>query len=186
MDEVSRIFSDIDRGDPRAASRLLPLVYDELRRLAGQWMARESPGQTLTATALVHDAYLRLVAPGNREEWENLGQFFSAAAEAMRRILIEKARRKQSVKHGGERKRINLDAVTLGVESPADDILALDEALRELEGHDRQSADLVKLRFFGGLGHQQAARALGISRRTADRHWVVARAWLYDRLSDTN
>ena len=186
MDEVSRIFSDIDRGDPRAASRLLPLVYDELRRLAGQWMARESPGQTLTATALVHDAYLRLVAPGNREEWENLGQFFSAAAEAMRRILIEKARRKQSVKHGGERKRINLDAVTLGVESPADDILALDEALRELEGHDRQSADLVKLRFFGGLGHQQAAQALGISRRTADRHWVVARAWLYDRLSDTN
>lgn len=186
MDEVNRILTDIDRGDPKAASRLLPLVYDELRRLAGQRMARESPGQTLTATALVHDAYLRLVAPGNRQEWENRGQFLAAAAEAMRRILIERARKKQSVKYGGERKRINLDAVTLGVESPADDILALDEALRELEGHDRQAADLVKLRFFGGLGHQEAARVLGIGRRTADRHWVVARAWLYDRLSNTN
>ena len=184
MNEVSRILIAAENGDEQAASRLLPLVYDELRQLATRRMAREDPGQTITATALVHDAYLRLIKPGNREEWAGRGQFFAAAAEAMRRILIERARRKKTVKHGGKRNRINIDDVTLRVNSPGDDILALDDAIRELDGHDQQAADLVVLRFFGGLGHQEAAQALGISRRSADRLWVVARAWLYDRLSD--
>ena len=132
----------------------------------------------------MHDAYLRLIEPGNRKEWSGRGQFFAAAAEAMRRILIERARRKKSAKHGGQRNRINFDNITLGIDSPGDDILAIDDAIRELKGHDQQTADLVVLRFFGGLGHQEAAHALGISRRKADRLWVVARAWLYDRLSD--
>ena len=184
MNEVSRILIAVESGDQQAASRLLPLVYDELRKLATQRMAREIPGQTITATALVHDAYLRLIEPGNRKEWAGRRQVFAAAAEAMRRILIERARQKRSVKHGGKRNRINIDDVTLSVNSPGDDILALDDAIRELEGHDRQAADIVVLRFFGGLGHHEAAQALGISRRTADRLWVVARAWLYDRLSD--
>jgi RNA polymerase sigma factor (TIGR02999 family) len=184
MNEVSRILTAAENGDPQAASQLLPLVYDELRRLARQRMARETPGQSLTATALVHDAYLRIVAPGNRQQWEGRGQFFAAAAEAMRRLLIERARRKRSTKHGGQNQQINIDHVRLGIESPGDDILALDEALQELESHDQQAADLVKLRFFAGLGHQEAAQALGIGRRTADRLWVAARAWLYQRLSD--
>ena len=184
MNEVSRILIAVENGNEQAASRLLPLVYDELRMLATQRMARENPGQTLTATALVHDAYLRLIEPGNRKEWAGRGQFFAAAAEAMRRILIDRARKKKSVKHGGQQNRINFDDITLGIDSQGDDILAIDNAIRELESHDRQTADLVVLRFFGGLGHQEAAHALGISRRKADRLWVVARAWLYDRLSD--
>jgi RNA polymerase sigma factor (TIGR02999 family) len=184
MNEVSRILIAVENGNEQAASRLLPLVYDELRMLATQRMARENPGQTLTATALVHDAYLRLIEPGNRKEWAGRGQFFAAAAEAMRRILIDRARKKKSGKHGGQRNRINLDDITLGVDSQGDDILEIDNAICELEVHDRQTADLVVLRFFGGLGHQEAADALGISRRQADRLWVVARAWLFDRLSD--
>lgn len=183
MNEISRMLEAAENGDPRAANQLLPLVYDELKRLAKQRLASESSGHSLTATAMVHDAYLRIVAPGNRQEWEGRRQFIGAAAEAMRRILIERARRKRSIKHGGQKKRVNIDAVTLGFESRGDDILALDEALRELESQDQQAADQVKLRFFAGLGHQEAAQALGIGRRAADRLWIAARAWLYQRLS---
>lgn len=186
MNEVTRILRSVEDGDPQAAGQLLPVVYDELRRLATHRMAQESPGQTLTATALVHDVYLRLIEPGNRKEWVGQRQFFAAAAEAMRRILIEKARQKKSSKRGGGRKKIDVDDVTLGVDTPASDVLALDEALCDLEKHDAQAAALVKLRFFGGMGHQEAAQSLGIGRRAADRLWVVARAWLYSRLTDAD
>ena len=184
MDEISRIFIALDNGNAQAASQLLPLVYDDLRRIAEQQMAEETPGQTLSATALVHEAYLRLVEPGDQLRWDHRGHFYFAAAEAMRRILIERARRKQSLKHGGQRKRLRVDDVSLGIHSPPDEILALDEALTELETHHQQAAELVKLRFYGGLSHQEAAETLGIGRRTADRLWVIARTWLYDRLSD--
>ena len=184
MNEVTRILNAVENGNPQAASRLLPLVYEELRQLAAQRMTRESPGHTLTATALVHDVYLRLVEPGNRQEWESRSQFFAAAAEAMRRILIDRARKKRAVKHGGQKRRLDIENITLGVVSPGEDILALDDAIRELEQHDEQTASLVKLRFFGGLGHQEAAEVLGIGRRTADRLWVTARAWLFQRLSE--
>jgi DNA-directed RNA polymerase specialized sigma24 family protein len=177
MNEVTRILSAIEKGDPRAAEQLLPLVYDELRRVAAEKMAREKPGQTLQPTALVHEAYLRLVAPsqsasqaGQKEtvHWDSRRHFFAAAAEAMRRILVEQARRKGTAKRGGGRAR-----------------MALDEALQALERHDSQAADLVKLRYFGGLGHQEAAQTLGISRRAADRLWVIARAWLYRHLAES-
>jgi RNA polymerase sigma factor (TIGR02999 family) len=187
MNEVTQLLNAMDRGDRRAAAQLLPLVYDELRKLAAERLAHESPGQTLEATALVHEAYLRLVGPhqvGAAETllWDGRGHFFGAAAEAMRRILVDRARRKNSAKHGGTLKRIPLNDVA--VREPDDDLVALDEALTELQNHDAAAARLVTLRYFGGLGHQEAAEAMGITRRAADRLWALARAWLYQRLTD--
>jgi len=184
MNEVTQILSGIEAGDPHAAEQLLPLVYDELRKLAAQKLAQEKPGQTLEATALVHEAYLRLVGDNAEQCWNSRGHFFAAAAEAMRRILIDKARHKATRKLGGRIQHFSLDQFEAVREDRAEELLALDEALGELEGHDAQAAQLVKLRFFGGLTHQQAAEALGIGRRTADRLWVLARAWLYQRLQE--
>jgi RNA polymerase sigma factor (TIGR02999 family) len=183
MSEVTRILSAIEQGDPHAASQLLPLVYDELRKLAAQKLAHETPGQTLQPTALVHEAYLRLVAspPGEQREeppWDSRGHFFAAAAEAMRRILVESARRKKRVKHGGEFQRVDLDDRDVPVQPPPDEILALDEALVRLAGEDPEAAKVVQLHFFAGLSIEQAAEALGTSRATAYRHWNFARAWL--------
>lgn len=183
MDDVSRILGAVDRGEAQAASQLLPLVYNDLKRIAERHMAQEAPGQTLSATALVHEAYLRLVGPGDRNKWDHRGHFYFAAAEAMRRILIERARSKQRLKRGGQGKRLGLDDVTLGIHSPPEEILGLDEALTDLESHNQQAAELVKLRFFGGLGHQEAAEVLGIGRRTADGLWIIAKTWLYHRLT---
>ena len=183
MHEVTRILSAIGQGDRRAAEELLPLVYDELRRLAAQKLARESPGQTLQATALVHEAYLRLVGPADAERWENRGHFFAAAAEAMRRILVENARRKRGAKHGGGRRRVPLAEVHRVAESP-DDLLALDDALGKLAAEDAPAAELVKLRVFAGLSVEEAADALELARATAYRHWTFARAWLRCELAD--
>jgi RNA polymerase sigma factor (TIGR02999 family) len=183
MNDVTRILSAIEQGDPKAPELLLPLVYDELRKLAAQRLARESPGQTLQATALVHEAYLRLVG-SEPSGWNGRGHFFSAAAEAMRRILIENARRKRSGKHGGDLQRIDLDRVDTPGDSPSDDILAVDEALLKLAAEDPTKAELVKLRYFGGLSVEDAGRVLGISRATADRYWAYARVWLYSELSE--
>jgi len=171
-------------GEPEAAEKLLPLVYDELRRVAARQLAHESPGHTLQATALVHEAYLRLVTPGRDEPWDNRRHFFAAAAEAMRRILVESARRKRRVRHGGELDRVNLAEHELPIEEPHEDILALSEAIEQLTAEEPQKAELVKLRFFAGLEEQEAADVLGISRTTAARQWAYARAWLYDRLRD--
>ncbi len=184
MTEVTRILRAIEQDDPQAADRLLPLVYDELRRLAAQRMAREKPGQTLQPTALVHEAYLRLVGPGEERHWDNRGHFFAAAALAMRRILVEQARRKQRVRHGGGRKRIDLDEACSVVMPPADDLLALDEALTRLAARDPVRAQLVMLHFFAGLTMPEAAQILGISLSTAERNWRFARAWLYAELTD--
>jgi RNA polymerase sigma factor (TIGR02999 family) len=178
MSDVTRILSAIDEGDPRASEQLLPLVYEELRKLAARRLAQERPGQTLQATALVHEAYLRLVDAGGSASWEGRGHFFAAAAEAMRRILIESARRKQCPKHGGNRHRADLDDAGDAIAPPAGDLLALDDALEKLSSEDRLSADLVKLRYFAGLSIDEAAAALGMSPRTADRRWSYARAWL--------
>jgi RNA polymerase sigma factor (TIGR02999 family) len=183
MSEVTRILSAIDQGDSKAAAQLLPLVYDELRRLAAQKLAQERPGQTLEATALVHEAYLRLVDGDEARPWNSQGHFFAAAAEAMRRILIEQARRKHADKHGGGRTRVAMPEELPGPESGSADLVALDEALTLLERHDPDAARLVKLRYFAGLSHQEAAEALGISRGAADRLWVLARTWLFRRLS---
>jgi RNA polymerase sigma factor (TIGR02999 family) len=183
MHDVTRILDAIEAGDPHAAEQLLPLVYDELRRLAAQKLAQEKPGQTLQATALVHEAYLRLVDVEKALHWNSRGHFFAAAAEAMRRILVERARRKQGRKHGGGRLRVDLPADLTGPESRSDDLVALDEALSRLECHDPDAAGLVKLRYFAGLSHQEAAEALGISRGAADRLWALARAWLFRELS---
>jgi RNA polymerase sigma factor (TIGR02999 family) len=177
MSEVTRILAAIDRGDVRAVDELFPLVYQELRQLAAQRLGKEAPGQTLQATALVHEAYLRLVG-SEGQSWSGRGHFFSAAAEAMRRILIENARRKRSVKHGGGRKRIGLDDADLAIEGASDDLIALDEALGRLAEKDRMKAELVKLRYFAGLTGEQAAEVLGISHSTADEHWAYAKAWL--------
>jgi RNA polymerase sigma factor (TIGR02999 family) len=177
MNDVTRILSSIERGDSEAAERLLPVVYDELRKLAAQRLAQEKPGQTLQATALVHDAYLRLVGtedPG----WNSRGHFFAAAAEAMRRILVENARRKATVKAGGGRERVDLVDVEPAIADPRVDLLALDEALTALEARDRRKADLVRLRFFAGLTVEQAAAALGVSASTADNDWAYAKGWL--------
>jgi RNA polymerase sigma factor (TIGR02999 family) len=182
MSEVSRILDAAAQGDPHAAAQLLPLVYDELRRLAAHKMAQEKPGQTLDATALVHEAYLRLAGTGERE-WRNRGHFFGAAAEAMRRILVEQARRKQGVRHGGGRQRIRLDEACPVVEPPGEDVQALDEALTRLAERDPMRAELVKLRFFGGLTMPEAAALLGISLASAERHWTFARTWLYAELA---
>jgi len=181
MTEVTRILSAIDRGDPHAAEELLPLVYDELRRLARQRLARETPGQTLQATALVHEAYLRLVEserPGISASWNSRGHFFGAAAEAMRRILVERARHKRSLKAGGEYQRQDLADIEPAIASAGMDLLALNDALEKLESLDKRRAEVVKLRFFGGLTIAETAQALGISTSTADNDWTYARCWL--------
>jgi RNA polymerase sigma factor (TIGR02999 family) len=183
MSDVTRILSAIEQGDPQAAEQLLPLVYQELRELAAQKLAQEKPGQTLQATALVHEAYLRLVDVEKAQHWNSRGHFFAAAAEAMRRILIDQARRKQADKHGGGRLRVDLPEDLAAPEARPDDLLALDEALGQLERHDPEAARLVKLRYFAGLSHQEAAEVLGISRGAADRLWALGRAWLYRQLS---
>jgi RNA polymerase sigma factor (TIGR02999 family) len=178
MNEVTRILSAVEQGDSQAAEKLLPLVYDELRQLARNKLAREKPGQTLDATGLVHETYVRLVDGNQVQRWDSRGHFFAAAAEAMRRILVENARRKKSTKRGGALKRVELDEGFTRNSSP-DVLLALDEALEKLAREDPVKAELVKLRCFAGLSHQEAARALGISRPTADRYWVYAKTRLY-------
>jgi len=204
MNEVTSILDRAVQGDPQAAEQLLPLVYEELRKLAAAKLGHEKPGQTLSATALVHEAYLRLVGnqePGIRSQepaeqpldpgprpltpgWNSRGHFFAAAAEAMRRILINRARDKNRLKRSGGWQRVDLDAIEIALDTPAEDLLALDEALQQLAADDKLCADLVQLRFFAGLTLGEAAEALGVSRRTADRHWAYARAWLFDRLRD--
>src|SRR5262245_37901002 len=178
MSDVTQILSAIEQGDPQAAEQLLPLVYDELRRLAAQRLAHERPGQTLQPTALVHEAYLRLVGGEQPAHWDSPGHFFAAAAEAMRRIVVESARRKQRAKHGGGRPRVDLDEHHLPVRPPPDEILALDDALTRLKEEDATAAQVVQLRFFAGLSMEAIAAALGISRATAQRHWRYARSWL--------
>lgn len=193
MTEISRILSAIEQGDPHAAEELLPLVYDELRKLAAQRLAGEKPGQTLQATALVHEAYLRLVTPpksppsqgGDKGgvQWNGRGHFFAAAAEAMRRILIGNARRKHAQKRGGQAKRIDLDAIDQAERPANDKLLAMDDALDRLTDKDPVKGELVKLRFFGGLTNQEAAAILGISTATAERYWSYARAWLQNEIA---
>lgn len=183
MNDVTRILSAIDQGEPHASEQLLPLVYDELRKLAAQKMAEEQPGQTLQATALVHDAYVRLVEVGKDQKWNGRGHFFAAAAEAMRRILIDKARTKARPKHGGDRRRVHLEDIVDAGATPADELLALDEALSRLEQTDPEAAKVVKLRYFVGLTMPEAAEALGISLRSAERDWTYARTWLHRELS---
>jgi RNA polymerase sigma factor (TIGR02999 family) len=178
MHEVTRILYAIEQGDPQAAEKLLPLVYDELRKLAAQRLAQEKPGQTLQATALVHEAYIRLVNVDKAQDWANRQHFFAAAAEAMRRILVENARAKHRLKRGGGGQRQELHDDLLIADDRRDEVLAVHEALDELERHDAQAAALVKLRYFAGLGHQEAASVLGLSRRAADRLWLLARTWL--------
>jgi RNA polymerase sigma factor (TIGR02999 family) len=182
MSEVTRILSAIEQGDPHAAEQLLPLVYQELRRLAAQWLAREAPGQTLQPTALVHEAYVRLVDVAKVQDWNSRGHFFAAAAEAMRRILVENARRKGSLKRGGARKRQTLDEENLEAPEPPDELLALDEALSQLATSEPKAAELVKLRYFAGLTVKQAAEILGMSPRSADLLWAFARAWLLRKI----
>jgi RNA polymerase sigma factor (TIGR02999 family) len=178
MTDVTRVLSAIEQGDPRAAEQLLPLVYDELRRLAAQRLAREKPGQTLQPTALVHEAYLRLVDVEQAQHWDSRGHFFAAAAEAMRRILVENARRKKRGKHAGHLQRLSLEDRDVPVSPPADDILALDDALTRLAETDPEAARVVQLHFFAGLPIEQVAEALGVSRATAYRQWAYARARL--------
>jgi RNA polymerase sigma factor (TIGR02999 family) len=177
MSDVTRILSAIEQGDPLAAEQLLPLVYDELRQLAAQRLAQERPGQTLQATALVHEAYLRLVDVEQAQRWDSRGHFFAAAAEAMRRILVDNARRKKRSKHGGDRQRVDLDSRISLDEEPAD-LAALDEALFRLAAHDSPAAELVKLHFFAGLPVERSGEILGLSRASAYRLWAYARAWL--------
>jgi RNA polymerase sigma factor (TIGR02999 family) len=183
MSEITRILSEIEQGHAQAAEQLLPLVYDELRKLAAHHLAQEKPGQTLEATALVHEAYVRLVDKDKTHPWNGRGHFFAAAAEAMRRILVEQARRKRADKHGGGRVRTDLPEDLACPEGRTQDVVALDEALSRLERHDPDAARLVKLRYFAGLSHQDAAEALGISRGAADRLWALGRAWLFRQLS---
>jgi RNA polymerase sigma factor (TIGR02999 family) len=182
MSEVTHVLHAIEQGDPQAAGRLLPLVYDELRKLAAAKLAQEKPGQTVQATALVHDAYLRLVGAEGARHFNSQGHFFAAAAEAMRRILIENARRRKRLRHGGGRRRLDLEALDLACEEPLDDLLALDEALQRLQAEEPEAAGVVRLRYFAGLTAEQAAAALGLSLRTANRHWAYARAWLFAAL----
>ena len=182
MNDVTRVLSAIEQGDPRAAEQLLPLVYDELRRLAAQKMGQEAAGQTLQGTALVHEAYLRLVDTEKVQQWNSRGHFFAAAAEAMRRILVDNARHKRARKRGGELVRQDLDAVEIALPEIPEDVIALDEALNKLTATDKTAADLVHLRFFAGLPLPEIAQLLGISPRTADRVWVYARAWLHQEI----
>jgi RNA polymerase sigma factor (TIGR02999 family) len=191
MTEVTRILSAIEQGQPQAADQLLPLVYDELRRLAAEKMAQEKPGQTLQATALVHEAYLRLVASPGREsgesepKWKSRGHFFAAAAEAMRHILVDRARRKRSRKRGGDRARVEFDQADLAIAQEPEEVLAVDEALAGLAAADAQAAELVKLRYFAGLSIPEAAKVLNLSPRSADRLWAYARAWLQRAIGGT-
>jgi RNA polymerase sigma factor (TIGR02999 family) len=182
MSEVTRILSAIEQGDPHAADQLLPLVYDELRQLAAAKLAQEKPGQTLQATALVHEAYLRLVDVEQAQHWNSRGHFFAACAEAMRRILVNHARDKGRQKRGGGWQRVDLDRLAAVDGASEDEVLALDEALQRLEVQNKPCAELVKLRFFTGLTMEEAAAALGVAPRTAHRYWVFARAWLFDAL----
>jgi RNA polymerase sigma factor (TIGR02999 family) len=190
MTQASPLLSAIELGDPRAAERLLPLVYDELRRLAAQKLAQEKPGQTLQETALVHEAYMRLLgtkdpAASAEQRWDSPGHFFAAAAEAMRRILIDRAREKRSVKRGGGRKRLDIDAMDLATQATPDQLLAVDDALAKLAREDPAAARLVELRYFAGLTVAEAGKALGMSTATAYRHWKYARAWLHSELRGT-
>ena len=184
MNDVTRILSAIEQGDRLAAEQLLPLVYDELRRLAARKLAQEKPGQTLQATALVHEAYVRLVDGEEAQHWDSRRHFFAAAAEAMRRILVDNARRKNAEKHGGRLVRHNLDAVDIAAPEPSEDILALDEALAKLEATDPVKAEVVKLRYFAGLSEEDTAQAIGVSRTTVQRHWRFARVWLLNELRE--
>ena len=184
MNDVTRILSAIEHGDPKAADQLLPLVYDELRKLAARRLAREKPGQTLQATALVHEAYVRLVGSASNQTWDGRSHFFAAAAEAMRRILIDRARHKSSRKAGGGRRRVDLNEIELTLDEPDLELLALDDALRELERKDPRKAEVVKLRFFAGLTTAQAAAALGVSTSTAENDWAYARSWLRLRMGE--
>jgi RNA polymerase sigma factor (TIGR02999 family) len=183
MNEVTRILSAVEQGDPHAAEQLLPLVYQELRRLAAEKMAQEKPGQTLQATALVHEAYLRLVDGDKAQHWNGRGHFFAAAAEAMRRILVDSARRKRRPKHGGDRQRVEFDP-SIPVGDGSVDVLDLDEALAKLAEQEPLKAEIVKLRYFAGLSLEETAACMDISVATAKRYWAVARAWLFDALSD--
>ena len=178
VSNVTRILNAIERGDVKATDDLLPAVYEELRLLAAQKLSKELPGQTLQATALVHEAYLRLLGAAG-QNWQNRGHFFAAAAEAMRRILVENARRKKRLKRGGDQRKVDLEEAELTVCGPCDDLIALDEALEKLAQADKVKAELVKLRFFAGLTSEQAATVLGISHNTADRYWAYARSWLH-------
>jgi RNA polymerase sigma factor (TIGR02999 family) len=182
MTDVTRILSAIEQGDPAAAEQLLPLVYEELRKLAAQKMAQEPPGQTLQATALVHEAYIRLVDVQKAQHWDSRGHFFAAAAEAMRRILVDQARRRRTERQGGGLKRHALEHVEIAAPEPSLDVLAINEALARFEQIDRLKADLVKLRYFAGLTIPQAAEALGVSSATVARYWAYARAWLHAEL----
>jgi RNA polymerase sigma factor (TIGR02999 family) len=189
MSDVTQILNAIEKGDPHAAEQLLPLVYDELRKLAGRQMAKEKPGQTLQATALVHEAYMRLVATGDavpprEQHWTGRGHFFAAAAEAMRRILVDMARRKQRPKHGGQRQRVELDESCSVADDAAGQVLLVNDALVKLAEESPEKAELVKLRYFAGMSIQEAAEALGISRATADRYWSYAKVFLYCAMED--
>lgn len=184
MTDVTRILNAIEQGDPRATEELLPLIYEELRLLAAQKMAHEPPGQTLQATALVHEAYIRLVNV-EAQNWDSRGHFFAAAAEAMRRILVDKARRKQSKRQGGNHKKIDMNDSFSAIEEPKDDILAVNEALDKLAKEDSKLAEVIKLRYFGGLTLDQIAGIMGIGRRTVDRYWALGRAWLYQEITQT-
>jgi RNA polymerase sigma factor (TIGR02999 family) len=181
VSEVTRILDRAQQGDPKAAEELLPLVYEELRKLAVSRMARESPDQTLQPTALVHEAWLRLTG-SEPQRWDNRGHFFAAAAEAMRRVLVENARRKKRLRHGGGQERLDLEAVDLPAASQDEKVLQVDEALAELAAIDPEQAQVVKLRFFAGLGNAEAAAALGVSEKTVQRYWNHAKAWLYQRI----
>ena len=183
MSDVTRILSAIARGDAHAAGQLLPLVYDELRRLAAQKLAGEAPGQTLDATGLVHEAYLRLVGPADGERWKDRSHFYAAAAQAMRNILVDNARRKQRDKHGGGRRRLKLHEALPALPSAAEELLALDEALTRLAAKDPEAAALVQLRYFAGLSVDEAAQSMNLSRAAAYRHWTFARAWLRQELT---
>jgi RNA polymerase sigma factor (TIGR02999 family) len=182
MSDVTHILNAIEQGDPSAAEQLLPLVYDELRKLAAQKLTQEKPGQTLQATALVHEAYLRLVDTEKVQQWDSRGHFFAAAAEAMRRILVENARCKHRIKRGGDRKRLDLDSADLVSHTAPDELLLIDEALDKLAAEDPAAAKLVGLRYFAGLSVEEAAAAVGLSRSTAYEHWTYARAWLHHEL----
>ncbi len=186
MTDVTQILSKIEDGDPSAAELLLPLVYDELRKLAAARLANEKPGQTLQATALVHDVYLRLVDVEKTQHWNSRGHFFGAAAEAMRRILVENARRKKRLKHGGDQQRVDLDHAFSMTDERADQLIALEQALAKLADESPEKADLVKLRYFAGFSHQEAAEALGISRATADRYWAYAKVFLHCEMGNTD
>ena len=184
MHDVTKILSQIESGDPLAADKLLPLVYDELRKLAAARLAQEKPGQTLQATALVHDAYIRLVDVDNAQHWNSRGHFFRAAAEAMRRILVEKARQKRGPKRGGDRLRVSLEESIDIYDERVHEVLSISEALDSLAAESPSHAELVKLRYFAGFSHQEAADILGISRATADLHWAYAKAFLHSELKD--